>query len=40
MVNRGGIPLSVTHSVANVHDSWALEEAVDAIYPISHKYPA
>ncbi|MBA4116296.1 MAG: IS5 family transposase [Rubrobacter sp.] len=34
VVDRGGIPLSVIHSAANVHDSKALEEAVDAISPI------
>ena len=34
MVDREGIPLSVTHSAANVHDSKVLEEAVDAISPI------
>ena len=32
--DRGGIPLSVIHSGANVHDSKVLEEAVDAISPI------
>src|SRR3712207_4738007 len=36
VVDRSGIPLSVTHSAANVHDSKVLEEAVDAIEPI-HK---
>ena len=36
MVDREGIPLSVTHSAANVHDSKVLEETVDAISPI-HK---
>jgi IS5 family transposase len=34
MVDRSGIPLSVTHTAANVHDSKVLEEAVDAIEPI------
>ena len=34
MVDRGGIPLSVIHSAANVHDSKVLEEVVDAISPI------
>jgi transposase len=34
VVDRGGIPLSVTHSAANVHDSKVLEEAIDAISPI------
>jgi IS5 family transposase len=34
MVDRGGIPLSVIHSGANVHDSKILEEAIDAISPI------
>jgi transposase len=34
MIDREGIPLSVTHSAANVHDSKVLEEAVDAISPI------
>jgi IS5 family transposase len=34
MVDWGGIPLAVTHSAANVHDSKVLEEAVDAIEPI------
>jgi IS5 family transposase len=34
VVDRSGIPLSVTHSAANVHDSKVLEEAVDAIEPI------
>ena len=34
MVDRKGIPLSVIHSAANVHDSKVLEEAVDAIEPI------
>ena len=34
VVDREGIPLSVTHSAANVHDSKLLEEAVDAISPI------
>jgi transposase len=34
VVDRGGIPLSVIHSAANVHDSKVLEEAMDAIEPI------
>jgi IS5 family transposase len=34
VVDRRGIPLSVIHSAANVHDSKLLEEAVDAISPI------
>lgn len=34
VVDRKGIPLSVIHSSANVHDSKVLEEAVDAIEPI------
>ena len=34
MVDRGGIPLAVGHSAANVHDSKMLEEAVDTIRPI------
>jgi transposase len=35
VVDRNGIPLSVIHSAANVHDdSKVLEEAVDAISPI------
>ena len=34
VVDRGGVPLAVIHSAANVHDSKVLEEAVDAIEPI------
>ena len=34
VVDRGGVPLSIPHSAANVHDSKVLEEAVDAIEPI------
>ncbi len=34
MLDREGIPLSVIHTAANVHDSKVLEEAVDAISPI------
>ena len=34
VVDRGGIPLTVIHSAANVHDSKVLEEVVDAISPI------
>jgi transposase len=32
--DRGGIPLAVVLTAANVHDSKVLEEAVDAIEPI------
>jgi len=32
--DRGGIPLAVVLTAANVHDSMVLEEAVDAIEPI------
>jgi len=34
VVDRGGVPLCVIHSAANVYDSKVLEEAVDAISPI------
>ena len=34
VVDTGGIPLAVSHSAANTHDSKVLEEAVDAIEPI------
>ncbi len=34
MVDRRGVPLSVIHTAANLHDSKALEEAVDAVAPI------
>jgi Transposase DDE domain len=34
VVDRNGIPLTVRHSAANVHDSKMLEEAVDAARPI------
>ncbi len=34
MVGRAGLPLAVTISGANVHDSKRLEEAVDAIPPL------
>lgn len=34
MVDRNGVPLAVIHTAANVHDSKALEEAVDAVSPI------
>ncbi len=34
VVDRNGIPLAVIHTAANVHDSKALEEAVDAVSPI------
>jgi transposase len=36
--DRGGIPLAVTLTAANVHDSKVLEELVDAVEPI--KRPA
>ena len=32
--DRGGVPLAVVLTAANVHDSMVLEEAVDAIEPI------
>ena len=34
MADRGGVPLAVVISAANVHDSKILEEAVDGIEPI------
>ena len=34
MVDRGGIPLAVTLSGANVHDSKMLEATLDAIHPV------
>src|SRR3954451_17648698 len=34
VVDRRGVPLAVIHTAANVYDSKALEEAVDAIAPI------
>lgn len=34
VVDRSGLPLSVTISAANLHDSKALEQAVDAIPPL------
>jgi transposase len=34
VADRGGVPLAVVLSAANVHDSKVLEEAVDAIAPI------
>jgi IS5 family transposase len=34
VVDREGLPLSVIHTAANVHDSKVLEETVDAISPI------
>ena len=34
VVDRGGVPLAVSHTAANVHDSKVLEEAVDTIKPI------
>lgn len=36
MVDRQGIPLALTLSGANVHDSRMLESTVDAIVPIKH----
>lgn len=37
MVERHGIPLAVTLSAANVHDSQMLEATVDAIPPIRQR---
>jgi transposase len=34
VADRGGVPLAVVLSAANVHDSKVLEQAVDAIEPI------
>ncbi len=34
MADRGGVPLAVVLTAANVHDSQALEELVDAVAPI------
>jgi transposase len=34
VVDKGGMPLSVTTSAANVHDSMLFEELLDAIKPI------
>jgi transposase len=34
VADRGGVPLTVVLTAANVHDSKVLEEAVDAIEPI------
>jgi hypothetical protein len=34
VVDRGGIPLAVSHSAANTNDSKVFEEAVDAIESI------
>jgi transposase len=34
VADRGGIPLAVVLTAANVHDSKVLEEAVDGIQPI------
>jgi transposase len=34
VADRGGVPLAVVLTAANVHDSKVLEEAVDAIEPI------
>ena len=31
VLDRDGVPLAVIHTAANVHDSKALEEAVDAV---------
>jgi IS5 family transposase len=36
--DRRGVPLSVIHSAANVHDSKVLEEAVDAIGSITRPH--
>ena len=35
MVERGGLPLAAVLSAANVHDSKMLEEAIDAVPPIT-----
>lgn len=35
LVDRQGIPLAVTLSAANVHDSQMLEATVDAVPPIT-----
>ena len=34
LVDRGGVPLAVRHSAANVHDSRMLETMLDAVSPI------
>jgi transposase len=34
VVDRGGVPLAVVLTAANIHDSTVFEEAVDAIEPI------
>jgi hypothetical protein len=34
VADRGGVPLAVVLSAADVHDSKVLEEAVDAMEPI------
>ena len=34
MVDRGGVPLAVVLTAANVHDSKVFEELVDAVEPI------
>lgn len=36
MVDRGGIPLAIRHSAANIPDAQMLEEVMDAVRPI-HK---
>jgi transposase len=36
VTDRGGLPLAVVLSAANIHDSKVLEEAVDGIEPIKH----
>jgi transposase len=38
VADRGGVPLAVVLSAANVHDSKVLEEAVDAIEPIKRPH--
>ncbi len=35
LVNGGGVPLAVRHTAADVHDPGMLEEAVNAVRPIS-----
>ena len=34
MVDRGGVPLAMRHTAANVHDSNMLEAMLDAVSPI------
>jgi len=34
VVDKGGVPLAVRHTAANMHDSKMLEEMVDAVEPI------